>query len=183
MSYPKLIQNIKNEYKLQCIEKRHKLETEWDSSFFMNSILCITDFDIDSWRIHIKLNSFRYVSLYFVSYEPDNLSCIFNSLDCRLNFRLYHDSTILQYFSADGKGFGKTKDEFLISDLEDKETAFALSTIYEDIPLMVRYLDLYKNLDILRKAIHEDIKDINPVELRDNKDIIKLENYRCLLSI
>lgn len=177
------IENIRKEHNLKVKEKRFKLEHEWDSSFFTNSILCITDFEIDSWRIHIKCDSFRYVSLYFNSYNPDNLCCIFNSLKSRLNFRLYNDGKILQYFSTNGRGFSKTKDEILISDLEDKNTAFALGTIYEDIPLMVRYLDLYKNLNILRNAIKEDIKDISPVELQNNKDIIKLENYRCLLSI
>lgn len=175
------IENLKKEYELKAIEKRYKLENEWDSAFFMNSILSITEFDIDPWRIHIKLNGMRYVSLYFDN--PNDVSCIFNPLKYSLNFRLYNNGTILQYFSTTGRGNSKTDDEILIYDLEDKETAFALSTIYEDIPLMVRYLALYKNLNILREAIYKDIKDLSYMQIKNNNELFDLENYRCLLSI
>ena len=151
----------------------HHLENNLTSKLLMDRVFK-ADNEYDNWRIHFKdSRGSRFLSLYYRSHDDTSAVYCYNREP--MDVRICNGNTI-EYFNHNHCNI-------LIDDLYDESTVFNLRMLHENLDLMVRYKDFFKNLEVLKVGIYQKLGSQNLEKEHVKENNLDIGDLRCLLSI
>jgi len=160
-------------FKRRRKRRLHHLENNITSKLLMDRVFKARN-EYDNWRIHFTdLRGSRFLSLYYRSHDETSAVYAYNREP--MDVRIYNGDTI-EYFNHNNCNI-------LIDDLYDSGTVFNLRTIHENIDLMVRYKDFFRNLEVLKIGIYQKLGSMKLEQEMIKGNNLDIGDLRCLLSI